>query len=88
MAASQKTRTKMSNMRAQRSSRSDKALAEFCLNCPVCRRARRQQRGAAFWLVKRIEARLCPFCRAYERVYGRKAHEPRLPKDPHFQDAN
>jgi hypothetical protein len=25
--------------------------------------------------VKKIEATLCPFCRAYERVYGRKAHE-------------
>ncbi len=22
------------------------------------------------------ETRVCPFCRAYERVYGRKAHEP------------
>jgi hypothetical protein len=31
--------------------------------------------------VKKIEARLCPFCRAYERVYGRKAHEPRTPND-------
>jgi hypothetical protein len=25
--------------------------------------------------VKKIEAKLCPFCRAYERVCGRKAHE-------------
>jgi hypothetical protein len=25
--------------------------------------------------VKQIESSLCPFCRAYERVYGRKAHE-------------
>ena len=84
MAVSQKTRTKMSDMRAERPSRSDKALAEFCLNCPFCQRARRRQRGAAFWLVKKIEAGLCPFCRAYERVYGCKAHERRLPKDPHF----
>jgi hypothetical protein len=59
----------------------DKALTKFCLHCPVCQRARRRQRGVAFWLVKRIEARSCPFCRAYERVYGRKAHERITPKD-------
>jgi uncharacterized protein CbrC (UPF0167 family) len=53
----------------------DKALARVCANCLVCRRARRQQRGLAFWLVKHVEARLCPFCRAYERVHGRPAHE-------------
>ncbi len=53
----------------------DKALAKVCLNCPVCRRARSRQRGAAFRFVQRIESRTCPFCRAYERVFGRKAHE-------------
>jgi hypothetical protein len=52
------------------------ALAKVCLNCPVCRRARKKQNGAAFWLTSRVEGRLCPFCRAYERVYGRKSHEP------------
>jgi hypothetical protein len=52
----------------------EKALAKVCANCPVCRRARQRQRGFAFWLVKRVETKLCPFCRAYERVYGRKAH--------------
>jgi uncharacterized protein CbrC (UPF0167 family) len=57
----------------------DQALARVCLNCPVCRRARRKQRGAAFWLVQRIEGRVCPFCRAYGRVFGRKAHERRAP---------
>lgn len=51
-------------------------LAALCLACPVCRQARKRQRGAAFWLVKRVESHLCPACRAYERVYGRKAHEP------------
>lgn len=54
----------------------DKTLAKVCVNCPVCRNARRRQRGAAFWVVKHVEAKLCPFCRAYERVYGRKAHLP------------
>jgi hypothetical protein len=56
-------------------SRLDKALANVCLNCPVCRRARKRQRGTAFWLVRNVESRTCPFCRAFERVFGRKAHE-------------
>lgn len=60
----------------------DRVLAKVCLNCPVCRTARRQQRGAAFWLTSRVESRFCPFCRAYERVYGRKAHQPRPRIDP------
>jgi uncharacterized protein CbrC (UPF0167 family) len=68
-------------MRVQKPSQLDKTLAEFCVKCLVCRHARGQQRGAAFWLVKKIEARMCPFCRAYERVYGRKAHERRAPND-------
>ena len=68
----------MSTMKA---SSFDKALARVCANCLVCRRARKRQRGAAFWLVKKIESRMCPFCRAYERVYGRKAHERRAPND-------
>lgn len=57
----------------------DAALARVCLNCPVCRRARHAQGGAAFWLVSKVESRVCPFCRAYERVYGRKAREARPP---------
>jgi len=68
-------------MNTQKASSFDKALASVCANCPVCQRARDQQRGTAFWLVKKIEARMCPFCRAYERVYGRKAHERCIPKD-------
>ncbi|HTX66068.1 MAG TPA: hypothetical protein VMD31_09870 [Opitutaceae bacterium] len=60
-------------------SRLDQALAQVCRNCPVCRRARRRQRGAAFWLVRRVESRVCPFCRAYGRVYHRNAHEPNDP---------
>jgi len=54
----------------------DRARAQRCVECPVCTRARRRQRGMAFWLVKRVESRLCPFCQAYEKVYGRKSHEP------------
>ena len=52
-----------------------RALAERSANCLVCQRARRRQAGLAFWLVKTIE-KLCPFCRAYEKVHGRKSHEP------------
>ena len=54
----------------------DRKLAKFCISCPVCRHARNKQQGAAFWFVKKIEGDLCPFCKAYERVYGRKAHQP------------
>lgn len=61
---------------AESTSEKDRARAQRCVECPVCRRARRRQRGIAFWLVKRVEGRVCPYCRAYERVYGRKAHEP------------
>jgi hypothetical protein len=53
----------------------DSVLAKVCLNCPACRTARKNQAGAAYWLVSRVEGRVCPFCRAYERVFGRKAHE-------------
>jgi hypothetical protein len=54
----------------------DIALAKICLNCPVCRQARETQKGPAFWLTSKVEGRLCPFCRAYERVCGRKPPEP------------
>ncbi len=50
-------------------------LAQRSAQCPVCRRARRKQAGLAFWVVKTFE-KLCPFCRAYEKVHGRKSHEP------------
>jgi len=53
----------------------DREMAQFCVNCPVCSRARKKQRGLAYWFVKTIEDGLCPYCAAYERVYGKKAHE-------------
>jgi len=56
-------------------SKLDRALALVCRNCPVCRRARRRPAGRAVRFVSQVEQRLCPFCRAYERVYGRQAHE-------------
>ena len=66
----------MSEMNAGTPTRLNRALARVCLNCTVCRRARKKQKGAAYWLTRKVESRLCPFCRAYERVYGRKPHEP------------
>ena len=54
----------------------DRAMAQKCLGCPVCRKARKNQRGWIFWFVKMIEGGLCPYCKAYEKVYARKAHEP------------
>jgi len=57
-------------------SEQDRALAQKCVNCPICSRARTKQRGVAFWFVKNIEGGFCPACQAYERVYGQKAHEP------------
>lgn len=53
----------------------DLKLARVCELCPVCRHARKQQQGLAFSLVKGIEQDICPFCRAYQRVHGRKAHQ-------------
>ena len=63
-------------MDRQPSTRRDLALARFSVRCFFCKLARKNQTGLLFWLVKLVERRLCPFCRAYERVYGRKSHEP------------
>jgi hypothetical protein len=54
----------------------DRAMAQKCVQCLVCSHARKTQKGLAFWFVQRIEGGVCPYCKAYERVYGRKAHEP------------
>ena len=54
----------------------DRRKAEICLNCAICKIARRKQRGLAFLFVKWLEGGACPYCKAYEKVYGRKAHEP------------
>jgi len=63
-------------MMTENITKKDRAMAEVCVNCPVCRHARKKQRGLAYLFVRKIEGGLCPFCRAYEKVYGRKAHEP------------
>ena len=53
----------------------DRRRAQQCVECPVCSRARRKGRGVAYWFVRLIEGGVCPYCKAYEKVYGRKAHE-------------
>jgi transposase-like protein len=53
----------------------DKRMAKKCLECIVCKRARKKQKGPLYWFVKNIEVEVCPFCKAYEKVYGKKAHE-------------
>ena len=58
----------------------DRKLALKCIRCPVCKRARTKQRGFCYWLVKKLEAGICPACRAYEKVYGRKAYDPPKPR--------
>jgi uncharacterized protein CbrC (UPF0167 family) len=55
----------------------DRALARVCESCPVCRHARYHQHGIVYGFVKNVEQGLCPFCKAYERVHGRQAHERR-----------
>ena len=54
----------------------DRKLAQQCLDCSLCKRARFKQKGLLFWFVKKLESGLCPACKAYEKVYQRKAHEP------------
>ncbi len=54
----------------------DRKLAKQCLKCPICKRARAKQKGIIFWFVKKLESGICPACKAYEKVYKRKAHEP------------
>lgn len=55
----------------------DRAMAKVCEHCPVCLYARYHQKGVVFNFVRNIEGDICPFCKAYERVHGKKAHEKR-----------
>lgn len=55
----------------------DRTLAKVCEMCPVCLHARHHQKGMVFNFVKTVETSICPFCKAYERVHGKKAHEAR-----------
>jgi len=61
----------------------ERAMAQRCLECQVCSYARKKQRGIVFWFVKTVESGICPFCKAYAKVYGRKAHEPITRRSKH-----
>ena len=63
-------------MQTENINEKDLKMAEQCLNCFLCKHAREKQKGLAFWFVKKLESGLCPACKAYEKVYNRKAHEP------------
>jgi hypothetical protein len=55
----------------------DRKRAAICLQkCTGCKKARKEQKGFWFWFVKSIEGGVCPYCKAYAKVYGHKAHEP------------
>jgi len=55
----------------------DREKAAICAKeCTICQRARKQQKGFAYWFVKIVEGGACPNCKAYAKVYSRKAHEP------------
>lgn len=55
----------------------DRAMAKVCELCPICLHARYHQKGVVYNFVKNIETDICPFCKAYERVHGTRAHEKR-----------
>lgn len=60
----------------------DQKLARLCELCPLCRHARQEQNGFANTFVRSVETAVCPFCRAYERVHGSKAHEANDNSEP------
>lgn len=57
----------------------EKALkrADYCKSkCTLCVKGREKGQGLAYKMVKlESRLRLCPWCRAYEKVYGVKAYE-------------
>ncbi|MCK4292940.1 MAG: hypothetical protein KAY65_07070 [Planctomycetes bacterium] len=59
----------------EQAAKRQKGMARMCANCILCRYARKRQKGWIYRIAK-LESRICPFCRAYEKVYGRKSYEP------------
>lgn len=50
----------------------DRALARVCVWCPVCRHARSNPESWCARVVRTVEDRMCPFCRARARIEARK----------------
>ena len=49
--------------------------AQFCSQkCPICTRAREKGNGFLYTMVK-IERKVCPYCRSYEKVYDKPAYK-------------
>ena len=70
-------------MPARMKTRIDVMLARVCLHCPVCKQARRQQCGTAFWFVTKIERGACPFCRLMSgSTVARRTNRWILPQNP------
>ena len=63
-------------MKSKTITEKDKQLAQQCIDCSVCNHARKKQRGLVYLFVKFLEGGICPACKAYEKVYGQKAHLP------------
>jgi hypothetical protein len=57
----------------------EQKMGQFCRDgYPVCKSVRKKQKGVLFWFIKTFESVVCPYCEAYEKVYGLKAQEPVL----------
>jgi hypothetical protein len=54
----------------------EREMARMCLQCPCCKTARLEQKGLVYTCIKNFAEGLCPFCQAYEKVFGLKGHEP------------
>jgi len=61
---------------AEKISEDMKKKAKICLECAVCSAARKKQKGLAYWFVKLIDRTFCPYCKAFEKVFGQRAYEP------------
>jgi hypothetical protein len=53
-----------------------KAKAKMCLECPICKNGRKNQRGLAYLFVKFVDRKICPACKAFEEITGQRAFEP------------
>jgi len=53
--------------------KTQKWMARRCMECKLCRYARKKQSGLIYRIAQ-LESMICPFCRAYEKVYGKKSY--------------
>ena len=64
----------MSQVKKKPADMTDTEKAAVCESCTMCKKARHDQKGFAYIFVRFVEGGVCPYCQAYERVHGRKAH--------------